>query len=66
MKSTIKEWLFLACMVAGIGFLAYTAYGVSADPNTTKWFAKSLSDATVKDVLSAGGILVVAHAILSR
>ena len=66
MKSTVMDWLTVICMVAAIGFLAYTAYGVSGDPNTAKWLAKPLSDATTKDVLSAGGILVVVHAILSR
>ncbi len=66
MKSTVMDWLTVICIVAGIGLLAYSAYGVSGNPDTTKWLAKSLSDATMKDVLSAGGILVVAHAILSR
>ena len=66
MKSTVMEWLFLACMIAGIGFVAYTAYQISGDPGTAEWLAKPLSDATTKDVLSAGGILVVVHAILSR
>jgi hypothetical protein len=65
MKSNIKDWLLLACVVLGIGFVIYSVYGVSGDPETAKWLAKSFSDATVKDVLGAGGILVVAHALLS-
>ncbi len=66
MKSTVMDWLTVICMVAGIGFLAYLAYGVRGDPETAKWLAKSFSEASMRDVLGTGGILVIAHAILSR
>jgi hypothetical protein len=66
MKSTIKEWLFLGCIIAAIGFVIYTASSLSGSPEVAKWLAKPFSDATVKDVLGTGGILVVSHALLSR
>ncbi len=66
MKSTVTDWLTVICMVAAVGFLAYLVYGIRGDPETVKWLAKPLSEASMRDVLSTGGILVVAHAILSR
>jgi len=66
MKSTVKDWVFLAAVVAGIGYLIYMVYNLSGSAETTKWLTKSFSDATMKDVLGTGAIIAVLHAILAR
>lgn len=66
MKSNFKDWALVALVIAGVGYLIYSVYGISGNPETAKWLAKPLSKASMRDVLSAGGILAVIHAILAR
>ncbi len=66
MKSNFKDWVLLALVIAGIGYLIYSVYGISGDPETAKWMAKPFSEASMRDVLGTGCIIATLHAILAR
>ena len=63
---TIVEYILAGVTLVAIGFIAYIVVQLAFSPEGAAWFAKPLTEATIKDALIAMAIVAVPHVILSK